>query len=324
MKAMVEWVKPRLPRAVRAPLASTASYLRGRRTLRAYSTHYRRARQAFGPSQGAGAVPALPAQFGVHLLAPTDRAGVIELPDGYMPLVRRIGDESRGRFEHSAGLTFFPRVPEGELTARTADIGAVRRGDVIIMRIAEPAAIDGVRELSAAIVERLEQRVFGSHAIVDRVFLYRSPVSRQRPRASWLWHYDNYPREILKVMIYLSEVCDDTAPFEYLRHVRTGAALPGTPLSPGYGDSRLDEAALARLARDGYQPHRVTGPAGTMLIFDNNVVHRATLAERAHRDVLVLQVRPAVAPGFGVVDPAWTGSFQHSGFNLDPDDHRLS
>jgi hypothetical protein len=319
MSDLADRVKPYLPRVIRAPLAAMASYARGRRVLNAYTAHYQQARAAY-----AGSDVTLPERFGVRVMRADEAASIVTRPDDYRVQIARIAAEVSHRFERTQGLSFFPRLPAGPIPERTAEVDAVINGDVIIMRLVEPAAIGGIAALSAAIVGELERKLFGCHAIVDRLYVYRSPVSRARPRATWLWHYDNYPREILKVMIYLTDVAEDTAPFEYLRHRETGQALPGTPLAPGYGDSRISDAAVTRLGARGYEPCAVSGATGTMLIFDNNVVHRATLAQRAHRDVLVLQVRPSRVAGRGVVDPRWTGSFQHSGFNLDPDDQRLS
>ena len=68
----------------------------------------------------------------------------------------------------------------------------------------------------------------------------------------------------------------------------------------------------------GCRPCAVTGPRGTLVLFNDNVIHRATLADRAHRDVVVLQLRPVDAPQRPFVDPRWTGSFQHLDFNRDP------
>jgi hypothetical protein len=55
-----------------------------------------------------------------------------------------------------------------------------------------------------------------------------------------------------------------------------------------------------------------------MLIFDDNVIHRAVLARASHRDVMVLQLRPATSRVRPCIDPGWTGTFRHSPFNLDP------
>src|SRR5262249_32615112 len=155
-----------------------------------------------------------------------------------------------------------------------SDIEAVRSGEVITIQLVNPFRIEGLEELCSPILEEIEQKIYGSYAIVDKVYVYRSPVSRRAPAASWLWHFDNHPHEVLKVMIYLTNVTEGRAPFEYLRDARTLEPLRGAPLAPSYGTSRISDEAIARHVRAGCQPQRVTGKAGTLLIFDENVVHR--------------------------------------------------
>jgi hypothetical protein len=60
-------------------------------------------------------------------------------------------------------------------------------------------------------------------------------------------------------------------------------------------------------------------PGRNAVLFNDDVIHRATFAERRHRDVLILQLRPATRRRTPYVDPRWTGSFQHRDFNPDPE-----
>jgi len=319
--SLLDLIKPHLPTRLRSQLSKAASFWRGRRVVSAYTAHHRRARRAYRSGNVTAAPPSdVRHGIGVSVLNRAGTRGVIELPHDYLATVQAIRTAAHERFSRSQGLSFFPGLPAGPLPTNTADIEAVKRGEVIIMRLVNPATLPGISDLSRAIVEQLERRVFRSHAVVDRLFVYRSPISAQQPRASWVWHYDNYPREIVKVMIYLSDVTDGTAPFEYLRSRHDGRALRGRPLAPGYGHGRFDDTAIHAFNARGYVAERVVGESGTLVVFDTNVVHRANLAEVGHRDVLVLQVRPALLPGHGVVDERWTGSFQHTGFNPDPAD----
>ncbi|HYE84979.1 MAG TPA: phytanoyl-CoA dioxygenase family protein, partial [Vicinamibacterales bacterium] len=148
--------------------------------------------------------------------------------------------------------------------------------------------------------------------------VYRSPVSRQAARQSWLWHFDNHPREMLKVMVYLTDVNTGTAPFEFIRDRPGGRARLGTPLRPKLGDSRVPAALVDQWISEGAERVQVTGRRGTVLIFDDNVVHRGTLASTGHRDVVVFQLRPAAFKPVAPIDPAWTGSFPHHDYHFDP------
>jgi hypothetical protein len=122
----------------------------------------------------------------------------------------------------------------------------------------------------------------------------------------------------MKVMIYLTDVDETSAPLEYIRARDTARPLYGAPLAPTHGSSRIpaDQVELA----DGFEKHAVVGPRGTVIIFDDNIVHRGTLAQTAHRDVVVLQVRPASVRAEPRISPSWTGSFNDRDINVNPTD----
>jgi regulator of RNase E activity RraA len=69
--------------------------------------------------------------------------------------------------------------------------------------------------------------------------------------------------------------------------------------------------------RDQWVSERICGPAGTVIVFDDNIVHRATLAQSAHRDVVVLQLRPAWFKGARHID-RWTGTFGDRAMSASP------
>lgn len=292
---------------------------RGRRILQRYSHHYRRAQAAFRQSS-VETTPAIgPRQVGVQVVAPGS-GGIIRLPADFSSRVDRVAAAAAAALDDSSRCRFVPPVRSGPMTANTREIAEVARGEVITIQLLDPLPLDGLRELGEPIVDEIERRIYGSFVLVDRVYVYRSPVSRQTPMRSWLWHYDNHPREMLKVMVYLTDVDEASAPFEYLRDAATGQPVPGRPLAPTHGTSRVPIADVSRLQAAGARPERVTGPRGTVLLFDDNVIHRATLAASRHRDVLVLQLRPATFRAEPRFDPRWTGSFPHRGFNVDPAD----
>jgi hypothetical protein len=125
---------------------------------------------------------------------------------------------------------------------------------------------------------------------------------------------------MLKVMVYLSDVDEDSAPFEYLRHRDSGRPVYGAPLAPMHHHSRIAPGVVDGYLANGHETHRVTGPRGTVIVFDDNVIHRATLARSAARDVVVCQVRPVLFEARPRIDSQWTGSFQHHNVNRSPYD----
>ena len=299
----------------------TLYLLRGKNILRRYSAHYRRARRRY-PRESGALTPGLagPRELGVRVIQPREADTGILLPPDHEALVARVARGAAEALDRSANCRFVPAIPSTSLTERTADIPAVRDGDVITIQLLDPFVIDGLHDLCEPLLRELERKVYGSYAIVDKVYVYRSPVSRQVPSASWLWHFDNHPREMLKVMVYLTDVDEDTAPFEYLRERSTGRPLYGAPLAPRFGHSRVAVEEIGRLEAAGWERRIATGPRGTVLVFDDNIVHRATLARSAHRDVIVFQVRPADFKAVPHIDPRWTGTFLDHDVNTDPRD----
>lgn len=319
-----------LPPPVKRPLGFAWSrgldalqYLRGKNILRRYAAHHRQARRVFGRDghHGEIAVGSI-RDVGVRLVRPEALDNLIALQDGYEALVARVSRSAATLFERSANCRLFPHLPAGPVPDRTAEVPGLKNGEIITIQLVAPLEVEGVRDLCVPIMEELERKVYGSYVLVDKLYIYRSPVSRQVPSASWLWHFDNHPHEVLKVMVYLTDVTDGTAPFEYLRRVGSSKPLYGSPIAPFYGHSRIAESEVRRLLSDGHESYRVTGPRGTLIVFDENVVHRGTLALERHRDVLVFQVRPATFAARPYISDRWTGSFQHRDINRDPHDIR--
>ena len=288
--------------------------LRGKLILRRYTAHYRRAQRQYPPSASDHSPRSV---YDVEVMAIRPGDGAFALPPDFKARVATVAQGAAAALDRSANCDFFPAVPADTMRERTSDIPAVANGEVISIKLRDPFAIAGLHELCEPLLAELERTIYRSYLIVDKVYVYRSPVSRQAPKASWLWHFDNHPREVLKVMVYLTDVGEETAPFEYLRDDGWRAKL-GTPLAPLHGDSRVPAAQIERHLAAGWHREVVTGPSGTVLVFDDNVVHRGTLARSGHRDVVVFQVRPADFKASPYIDPRWTGSFGHLDFNRDP------
>lgn len=287
---------------------------RGKTILRRYTAHYQRAQRAYGVHRQAPVASVY--DVGVRVVQPGSDE-FLPLPDDFISRVQRVAQPASCALDRTENCDFFPGVDRATLTERTANLPEVVAGQVITIKLRDPFSIDGVSELADPLLAALEQRVYGCHLIVDKLYIYRSPVSHQQPKASWLWHFDNHPREMLKVMVYLSDVDRESAPFEYLRDEAMRPRL-GAPLAPLHSDSRVPSDEIERLVKAGWHCQRVTGPTGTVLVFDDNVLHRGTLAQARHRDVVVFQVRPAQFEALPRLDRRWTGTFGDLDFNRDP------
>ena len=121
------------------------------------------------------------------------------------------------------------------------------------------------------------------------IFLAHSSGTRIHPDPSgnglgpFQWHHDAH-RKQLKAMIYLDDVSRDGQRMDY---------LPGTHRiwhrfkrgEAGYQETRLPNEAVAAYG----EPLRCEGPAGTVVLFDTNGLHRGNRNSSAKRDVWVFQ-----------------------------------
>jgi hypothetical protein len=312
----------RILKPVVLPPLTAFQYLRARRIVRDYAANYQKSRELYR-SEGQSEARAIPSleRLGVRIVTPGAAGNVIDLPPDYDARVARVAVDVVRRFELSANCMFMPRVDRGT-AARTEEVQAVKDGDVISLQLKDAITVDGVRELGAAILPEIERRLFGAYVIVDKVYVYRNLVTRQQEQVSWLWHYDNHPTEVMKIMIYLTDVGPLNAPFEYVRARASGEPVQYAP-RPLLGNSRVSAAEVDTLLASGHEAVKATGPRGTMLIFDDNVLHRATFAREGRRDALVYQIRPAVFKPQERLDRRWSGSFEHVDFNLRPDDYQV-
>jgi hypothetical protein len=290
---------------------------RGWRILRRYTAHYAKARRAYRRAEGRPPARSV-YDVGVAVIRPDTETLGVRLPPHFLDLVAPVARAAADALDLSERCIFYPAVPAEAMATRSADVAAVAAGQVISIRLRDPLVIPGIAALSDPILEQLEREVYGCYLLVDKVYVYRSPICTHAPKASWLWHFDNHPREMLKVMVCLTDVTAGTAPCEYLRDAATGRTQIGSPLAPLAGDSRVPLAQVERQMANGFVSEAVTGPAGTVLVFDDNVVHRGTLATTGHRDVIVFQIRPSLAKAVPRIDPRWTGSVAHRDFNVDP------
>jgi hypothetical protein len=292
-------------------------YRRAQRILRDYTEHYEKARAVFRSGNNTSCLSG----FNIEVVSPTSDNRFMQLSDDYKTNVETVAASVRTLLSQASECSFFPPIPASAIREQTSEITEVRDGKLIAIQLKNPLRVEGLEDLCAALIEHLEEHLFGCYVMIDKVYVYRNPTSRQTPQGSWLWHYDNHPNEVLKLMIYLNDVEEDSAPFQYLRSVSSQTPVRGL-LSPLYGESRVDPVSIEERLANGFESHNITGPQGTLILFDNNIIHKANLATKGHRDVLTLQLRPTTRSLRPFIDPEWTGSFQHAPFNRDPNDYR--
>jgi hypothetical protein len=146
---------------------------------------------------------------------------------------------------------------------------------------------DAVELLRPDVVATLEA-YYRSYFKIFCVEIYRLVPTAREPQLSSLWHIDNYPPGLLKVFVYLTD-CDR----------KTGALrLNSRPRSrrlirSGFFDRHRAGPFREALERDAVP---VEGPAGTVIIWDQNLVHRACAPEVGLRDAVSIKLLPSREP----------------------------
>jgi len=177
----------------------------------------------------------------------------------------------------------------------------------------------------------IERDFFQSNAAVSYEMMYRNIV-RPEPEpdndTTWQWHFDSYPEEANKIMIYLTDVTDDDAPFTYLVDSNENPMLlksnakyidPKKNLRLDYKElndfdgSRVPIAWINEKKSQGCKEKIWTGKKGSFAFFRPNVIHKATVAKRNHRDVMSFTIRPSLTKrdSYWFDSPSMHGNHHH-------------
>ena len=153
--------------------------------------------------------------------------------------------------------------------------------------------------LAQVIIPQLEKKLFGCPVVMEALYAYRNLYREAPERASWIWHYDNNPKEIVKIMVYLSDVGEASGAFEVVCNDKQEAVkmqtykIDHTKWTGAPNNSRITDAQLSEMASKGYHPKKILGKKGTIAIFDNNIAHRASIPSPGNiRAAMVFMVRP--------------------------------
>lgn len=203
----------------------------------------------------------------------------VELPDNYNETIEKI----RGELQQ--------RLDDGRF-----------RNDVrgIVSLIDDPLDIPEVIELGGHFAKELSEKLYGGPCYVTYVHPYRNNMVNEREGASWIWHYDNVAPGIIKILIYLTPTNKNNGAFLTLRNdkgeyplIKPSTYSPNRYVRPEYKDSRLTSKQVKEFKDKGYKEFYIEGDAGTFLLFNNNILHKATIPkELPERMCIIYHFRP--------------------------------
>lgn len=159
------------------------------------------------------------------------------------------------------------------------------------------------------LVPYLEENTFGCYVQCQNVKIYKTVNESLIEKLSWLWHFDNNPKEQIKVMIYLNDV-DDNGPFKYL--LKDNKAIKINPNNKAFENpnpqrtedwfegldlkwrgTRVPSHIIHKFTTEkSCIENNVRGPAGTSILFDNNIIHKGTIPIEGFRYAMTLAFQP--------------------------------
>jgi phytanoyl-CoA dioxygenase PhyH len=112
---------------------------------------------------------------------------------------------------------------------------------------------------------------------------YSIPVGADAERkASQIWHRDFNDRHLLKAFLYLSDVDEQSGPFEYVPGSQPGGRYAGVhPWAP-MAIGRISDKELAKFV-SGEDIRTFTAPKGTIIFCNTSGLHRGGFAETKPR-----------------------------------------
>lgn len=136
------------------------------------------------------------------------------------------------------------------------------------------------------------ESVFKSHFSTYWVQVYRTvPRAHEDLTSSFAWHYDEDPRQLLKLFIYLDDTSVENGAFRYLNRVDTRNLIDKGFIS-NTPSRRLESQCLVDTEIES-KAIFVEGLKGTVFLFDNNIVHRGTFPSRGQRTVVAIELMPS-------------------------------
>src|SRR6185312_3094981 len=103
--------------------------------------------------------------------------------------------------------------------------------------------------------------------------------------ASWLWHIDNVPPYVAKVLLYLTDSDSETGATEFIQGHDTRSFMRAGYFGVTRSERSADLAELAHTKRLSYRPVSFALKAGDAVVFNTNTLHRGGIVSHGYRDV---------------------------------------
>jgi len=211
---------------------------------------------------------------------------LFDMPDEYDDVVARLSKKVRDKLNGEIGCF----------------------SDDYALRLNNWQDIEELNEFANIVMPQIEQKVFHCNLNIEFIHPYRNLYKIPDPVSSWLWHYDDCPREFIKLFLHLNDVHEnngcmqllklDKDEFRKIKSSRLGPQNNGRPqLKQQYLNSRIPSEVVDAAKSSGGGVYNLIGPKGKCTLFTPNVPHRATVPQEGTiaRDVVVFFIRPSLS-----------------------------
>lgn len=135
------------------------------------------------------------------------------------------------------------------------------------------------------------ESIFQSHFQTYWISVYKTSPGESTGDSSFVWHQDADPRPLLKIFIYLNDVTKKNGAFrtfdrKFSRLLFNKGFISNSPEHRINSQKLITEDVAA-------SSHWIEGSAGTVFIFDNNLIHKGTFPEEGYRTVISIEIYPS-------------------------------
>jgi hypothetical protein len=157
----------------------------------------------------------------------------------------------------------------------------------------------------------IEKKIFNSNIKIIDINAYQNTICNSTiKKSSWLWHFDNHPNEFIKMIIYLTDVGPEDGPLEIIVDNNDRACKlksnritkndyirknfePDKYFKGQYDGNRISENDIEELLQKGYKKKKIIGKKGTIILFSENIIHRANYCKKNYRNIINTVLAPS-------------------------------
>jgi hypothetical protein len=192
------------------------------------------------------------------------------------------------------------------------EFGGGQNGQVILSRLKKNIIINNkniINNLYKKLLPSVEEKIYNSKIKVVDINAYKSCINNLKEcYSSWLWHFDNHPNEMIKIMVYLTDVNEESSPMEIILDENDNPIkLVSDRLFKNdfkketrqffnnqYNGNRISDKDISELKNMGYKTKKIYGKKGTIILFSENIIHRATYPKTKERNVINTVISPTL------------------------------